>query len=94
MINGISGDSLSYQNNMPFSTFDVDNDVASFSCADACKGGFWYKNCSAARLTGLYGEQLPRIIVNGSISFTQGILWWPWLDDDTHPKYADMKIRA
>jgi len=77
---------------MKFSTSDKDNDMEStYSCAARYYAGFWYKACSAARLTGLYGEHVQDSYINDH-RFIQGILWRLDLGL-VHPAYADMKIR-
>ncbi len=52
---GTTGDELSHQSNIPFSTYDHDND-ASFSrnCAEDRHGGWWYQACGLANLNGRY----------------------------------------
>ncbi|RUS73841.1 hypothetical protein EGW08_018385 [Elysia chlorotica] len=46
---------LLYSNNMPFSTYDRDNDqYDGASCAAIHKGGFWYKMCSQANLNTVF----------------------------------------
>jgi len=41
------GNALSYQNGMPFTTYDRDNDLKpSQNCAAARSGGFWYNSCA------------------------------------------------
>ncbi len=50
------GDSLSYHQNRPFSTYDHDNDIAITNCALSYKGAFWYKNCHRVNLMGKYGD--------------------------------------
>nr|XP_039260833.1 ficolin-2-like [Styela clava] len=56
--NGTAGDSLTYHNNMQFSTKDSDNDGSSGSCAKSYKGGWWYSGCHASNLNGVYGQSL------------------------------------
>ncbi|ROL53778.1 Tenascin [Anabarilius grahami] len=53
---GTAGDSLSYHQNRPFSTYDNDNDIAVTNCALSYKGAFWYKNCHRVNLMGKYGD--------------------------------------
>jgi len=88
----ITGDCLISQNDLPFSTIDVDNDIWPYSCAKICNGGFWFKNCSPVRLMATYGEHIPPVLFGGGL-FYPGIIWFPWKHYTTHPKYADMKIR-
>lgn len=43
---GDAGDSMSYNLNMSFSTFDEDNDAVPSYCAVSLKGAWWYRDCS------------------------------------------------
>ena len=64
---GTAGDSLSYHNNAPFSTYDRDNDEFSGNCAETYDGAWWY-NCHHSNLNGLY--------LNGHhTSFANGVNW-------------------
>lgn len=49
-----TGDSLSSHNAQKFSTYDRDNDSNSGNCAQAHKGGWWYKDCHSTNLNGVY----------------------------------------
>lgn len=51
------GDSMTYHQGRPFSTYDNDNDIAVTNCALSYKGAFWYKNCHRVNLMGKYGEK-------------------------------------
>ncbi|XP_072024577.1 fibrinogen-like protein A [Amphiura filiformis] len=52
---GTAGDSLSYNNNKPFSTKDRDNDrQSSFSCAQRHEGAWWHGACTHINLNGKY----------------------------------------
>ncbi|KAG2455437.1 TENA protein, partial [Polypterus senegalus] len=53
---GTAGDSMTYHQGRPFSTYDKDNDVAVTNCALSYKGAFWYKNCHRVNLMGRYGD--------------------------------------
>jgi len=55
---------LSYQNGMMFTTYDRDNDRASYNCAVYLGGGFWYSNCALC-------------YVNGALS--RGYFYWSHL---------------
>jgi hypothetical protein len=51
---GTSGDSLTYNEGMKFSTRDRDNDEWSNNCATARSGAWWYKSCDNSNLNGKY----------------------------------------
>ena len=50
----ISGNSLWYHKNSPFSTKDVDNDEKASSCSYIAHGAWWYGNCYTSNLNGKY----------------------------------------
>ena len=53
--NGTSGDSLSYHNNMMFSTRDKDNDMwKTGSCSNDLTGGWWFNDCHNSDLNGQF----------------------------------------
>lgn len=53
----LTGDSMTYHQGRPFSTYDNDNDIAVTNCALSYKGAFWYKNCHRVNLMGKYGDK-------------------------------------
>jgi len=55
LVSGFSGtaaDSLSYHNNMPFSTRDQDHDKNNRNCATTHHGAWWYNSCHHSNLNG------------------------------------------
>ncbi|XP_075040808.1 tenascin isoform X2 [Mixophyes fleayi] len=80
---GTAGDSMTYHNGRPFSTYDKDNDSAITNCALSYKGAFWYKNCHRVNLMGRYGDN----------NHSQGINWFHWKGHEYSIQNADMKIR-
>ncbi|XP_034047786.1 tenascin-like isoform X2 [Thalassophryne amazonica] len=80
---GTAGDSMTYHQGRPFSTFDNDNDVAVTNCALSYKGAFWYKNCHRVNLMGKYGDN----------SHSKGINWFHWRGHEHSIEFAEMKIR-
>ncbi|XP_058472817.1 tenascin [Solea solea] len=80
---GTAGDSLTYHQGRPFSTFDNDNDIAVTNCALSYKGAFWYKNCHRVNLMGKYGDS----------SHSKGINWFHWKGHEHSIEFAEMKFR-
>ncbi|XP_051552290.1 tenascin-like isoform X6 [Myxocyprinus asiaticus] len=80
---GTAGDSLTYHQNRPFSTYDYDNDIAVTNCALSYKGAFWYKNCHRVNLMGKYEDN----------SHSKGINWFHWKGHEHSIPFAEMKIR-
>ncbi|KAM6901913.1 LOW QUALITY PROTEIN: tenascin-like [Lycodopsis pacificus] len=80
---GTAGDSMTYHQGRPFSTFDNDNDIAVTNCALSYKGAFWYKNCHRVNLMGKYGDS----------SHSKGINWFHWKGHEHSIEFAEMKIR-
>ncbi|XP_064828505.1 tenascin-like isoform X1 [Oncorhynchus masou masou] len=80
---GTAGDSMTYHQGRPFSTYDNDNDIAVTNCALSYKGAFWYKNCHRVNLMGRYGDD----------SHSKGINWFHWKGHEHSIPFAEMKIR-
>uniref|UniRef100_A0A8C6M6M5 Tenascin XB n=1 Tax=Nothobranchius furzeri TaxID=105023 RepID=A0A8C6M6M5_NOTFU len=80
---GTAGDSLSYHNNCIFSTKDRDPIPGITRCAISYQGGWWYKNCHAANLNGLYGIDYKH----------QGVIWKSWKGKDHSIQFTEMKMR-
>uniref|UniRef100_A0A672HVD5 Zmp:0000000846 n=1 Tax=Salarias fasciatus TaxID=181472 RepID=A0A672HVD5_SALFA len=80
---GTAGDSMTYHQGRPFSTYDNDNDIAVTNCALSYKGAFWYKNCHRVNLMGKYGDT----------SHSKGINWFHWKGHEHSIQFAEMKLR-
>ncbi|XP_038230536.1 ficolin-2-like [Dermochelys coriacea] len=85
-VNGTAGDSLMEHNGMMFSTHDNDNDWSVGNCALAFKGAWWYKECHASNLNGLY-------LKGAHESYADGVNWMSSKGDRYSYKMAEMKIR-
>ncbi|XP_077976774.1 ryncolin-1-like [Styela clava] len=90
---GNAGNSLedSYQGQplhqgRPFTTKDADHDIVSYNCADTYKGAFWYGNCHAANLNGLY-------INGGNAKYGISVTWKAWKGYYYSLKFVEMKMR-
>ncbi|KAM7392504.1 hypothetical protein PAMA_007563 [Pampus argenteus] len=80
---GTAGDSMTYHQGRPFSTYDNDNDIAVTNCALSYKGAFWYKNCHRVNLMGKYGNN----------NHSMGINWFHWKGHEHSIQFVEMKIR-
>ncbi|XP_060740344.1 tenascin isoform X4 [Tachysurus vachellii] len=80
---GTAGDSMTYHNGRPFSTYDHDNDIAVTNCALSYKGAFWYKNCHRVNIMGRYGDN----------SHSKGVNWFHWKGHEHSIEFAEMKLR-
>ncbi|VDI74383.1 Hypothetical predicted protein, partial [Mytilus galloprovincialis] len=81
---GTAGDSLKGHNNHAFSTKDKDNDShGSIHCATYYKGAWWYEDCHASNLNGLYV---------GNKKDNKGMRWSQWKGSQSM-KTTSMMIR-
>ena len=78
------GDSLSFNDQMFFSTKDQDNDNDMKNCAEVMKGGWWYNACSYSNLNGVFKES--------NVTADDGIHWYTIHNDLSSLKYSLMKI--
>ncbi|XP_058049792.1 fibrinogen alpha chain [Ahaetulla prasina] len=96
LIRGSEEDGIEYtaHTNMKFSTYDRDNDQWEDNCAEVYGGGWWYNNCQAANLNGIYysgGQYDPRN--NAPYEIENGVIWLPFRPSDYSLKVVRMKIR-
>ena len=78
---GDAGDSLTYHNDQPFSTWDRENN--NYNCSGGFKGGWWYLICHYSNLNGLY--------LRGCY-FHYGVVWSHWRGYCSL-KFTEMKLR-
>ncbi|KAM9086455.1 fibrinogen alpha chain [Megaptera novaeangliae] len=79
---------------MRFSTFDRDADKWEDNCAEVYGGGWWYNNCQAANLNGIYypgGSYDPRD--NSPYEIENGVVWVPFRGADYSLRAVRMKIQ-
>ena len=82
---GTAGNALSYQNSMPFSTKDEDNDPSSHNCATIYRGGWWFNTCLISNLNEKYLEK--------ETTPGQGIVWFKGKLKFKSLKFSEMKFR-
>ncbi|KAM4642745.1 tenascin-X isoform 3-T3 [Discoglossus pictus] len=80
---GNAGDSMSYHNNMIFSTRDRDAQKRILPCAMSYRGAWWYRNCHYANLNGMYANNKDH----------QGINWFTWKGFEFSIPFTEMKMR-
>ena len=81
---GSAGDSLTYHNNMTFTTKDRDNDQNGGNCAVIFTGAWWYYRCHHANLNGQY---------LGNTENGKGVNWYGYKNNALSMKFAEMKLR-
>jgi len=80
---GNAGDSLSYNHDRMFTTYDQNNDLLPASnCSHARQGAWWYYSCTYANLNGRY---------NGTSR--QAVEWADWRGEEYSLRFVEMKIR-
>lgn len=82
---GSIGDQLSVHNQMMFSTKGHDNDLLAGSCAQHYHGGWWYSNCVAVNLNGLYAPS--------DLNDPKYMCWRHWRTTYEALKTSQMMIR-
>ncbi|KAK6966007.1 BgMFREP16.1 [Biomphalaria glabrata] len=81
---GNATDSLSYHENMFFSTFDRDNDKKSVgNCAETYSGAWWYNACHQSNLNGKWGSTSPSV----------GLNWYLLTGYSSSVSFSEMKIK-
>ena len=82
------GNSLRYNNGVPFSTKDNDNDQTSgYKCADHRHGAWWFIDCGNSSLNGKYLNK------SAADSTFVGITWYNWKGNWNSLKKTYMMIR-
>ena len=85
----LKGDSLSYHNEMRFTTHDADHDIRSGNCASESRhGAWWYRSCAYANLNGRYYDRS-----ESATSHKDGIDWFFWKNSYAPLPKSEMKIR-
>ena len=83
---GNCGDSLSWHNQMRFTTQDKDNDRSFGQCALRFKGAWWYNKCHDSDLNGLY-------LVGHHTSYGDGVNWFHCRGLQYSFRRTEMKVR-
>ncbi|VDI51358.1 Hypothetical predicted protein [Mytilus galloprovincialis] len=80
---GTAGDTLSFANGMPYSTFDRDNQ--GHNCPSKHNGAWWYSTCGYSNLNGEY--------LNGHTENLTGMFWYAWHGFEYSYKETTMMIK-
>nr|XP_020477878.1 fibrinogen alpha chain [Monopterus albus] len=80
-------------NGMKFSTFDKDNDKWEENCAEMYGGGWWYNNCQAVNLNGIYYKGTYDPDRNTPYEIENGIVWVTYKPANYSLKTVRMFIR-
>ena len=84
---GDAGDSLSPHNGMNFTTKDQHNDKnPDINCAIQYRGAWWYNDCHASNLNGMY-------LSGQHTSYADGVEWNSWKGYHYSLKTTEMKLR-
>lgn len=81
-------------NGMKFSTFDKDNDKWEENCAEMYGGGWWYNNCQAANLNGIYYKGAYDPEKNAPYEIENGVVWMTYKPLSYSLKTVRMFIRS
>lgn len=81
-----TGDSLTYHDEMQFSTKDRDHDNWIDSCAWEYKGAWWYNKCHKSNLNGFYREGYHS-------TFADSMNWKSWKGYHEALTKTEMKFR-
>ena len=77
-----AGDSLTYHNQMSFSTNDRDVDNSPNKCAEQYHGAWWYKTCHYSNLNGKYGSD----------NYGEGPQWYTWTGHNAGLEKTQMSV--
>lgn len=83
---GDAGDSFARaHDNQKFSTIDRDNDNSTLHCAEKHKGAWWYADCHASNLNGMYNNERSKS--------ADGVVWTSWKGPMESLRATEMKVR-
>ncbi len=91
-VSSTAGDSLSYHNQMKFSTPDQDNDSSfTVNCAVRFSSGWWFGSCRDSLLNGIYYEMGNH--PDPPFGIHDGIIWESWVGEEQGLVYVEMAVR-